>query len=365
MPKLPSGPRVSEPTTGVPVRTTSARLSGSTTGGAGAPNARAVLNSGLPSGAANRIARHSGRAARTRRAQRCAAARSTSVGADRLGERERLQRRDRQPQLGVDRGRERARQVERRLLGLPPLLLEQRLQRDPRHQRERQDRHRGEKQEPAGQRDGLHRAPVSERPRPEDQPRPRRKPASSSSIRLRRSPCAEHPARVLGRQPADRRRGLRARRRRARPRRADVVGELLGPLGADDHARHRRLVQQPGERDLRHRDAARLGDRRASRRCSRRRAPGRPAGSRSAVRRRPRSPAGRGRTCRSAGRRRAGSRPSGRGPRSAASARARARGRGRRSCSRPAGSRSAPRPSRSEMPSAFTICHAAQFETPT
>src|SRR5215472_1993444 len=70
----------------------------------------------------------------------------------------------------------------------------------------------------------------------------------------------QHPARVLGRQLA----------RRVEPRelvgsqldlgRADVVGKLLGLLRADDDARDGRLVQQPGERDLRDRDVARVRD---------------------------------------------------------------------------------------------------------
>ena len=87
-------------------------------------------------------------------------------GADRFGQRERFQRRHREPQLGVDRGGERAREVERRLLGLPALLLEQRLQRDAGHQRQRQDRHRGKQEETAAKRDRMRRqAPISGRRR--------------------------------------------------------------------------------------------------------------------------------------------------------------------------------------------------------
>ena len=87
-------------------------------------------------------------------------------GADRFGQRERLQRRHREPQLGVDRGGERTREVERRLLGLPALLLEKLLKRDAGHQRQRQDRHRSEQQETAAQGDQAHRqAPISRRRR--------------------------------------------------------------------------------------------------------------------------------------------------------------------------------------------------------
>jgi hypothetical protein len=47
---------------------------------------------------------------------------------------------------------------------LAALLLEQRLKRDAGHQRERQDRHRGQQQETAAQRNRVHRqAPISRR----------------------------------------------------------------------------------------------------------------------------------------------------------------------------------------------------------
>ena len=82
---------------------------------------------------------------------------------DPVGQRERLQGRDRQAQLGIDAGRERARKVERRLLGLAPLLVEERDQRHTGHQRERQDRDRDEQQQPMAQRHRLHRAPISDR----------------------------------------------------------------------------------------------------------------------------------------------------------------------------------------------------------
>ena len=77
--------------------------------------------------------------------------------AERVGERQRLQRRDGQSDLGVDGGRERARQVARRLLGLRALLLDERVQGDPRHHRQRQDRHAGEQEKSAPKRDRPHR----------------------------------------------------------------------------------------------------------------------------------------------------------------------------------------------------------------
>ena len=78
-----------------------------------------VLKSGTPAGVASSTARHSGRA-REHAPRQLVRVGEIDVGRrpERLGERQRLQRRDRQAQLGVDRGRERARQVERRLLGL-------------------------------------------------------------------------------------------------------------------------------------------------------------------------------------------------------------------------------------------------------
>ena len=72
LPKLPSGPRVSEPITGARVRATSSRLPRSLTCGGGAPIGVAVLKSGSPAGVASRTARHSGRVARTRCADSCA-----------------------------------------------------------------------------------------------------------------------------------------------------------------------------------------------------------------------------------------------------------------------------------------------------
>jgi hypothetical protein len=45
------------------------------------------------------------------------------------------------------------------------------------------------------------------------------------------------------------------------PRRSEVVAELVDGLGADDDAHRHLPVQQPGERDARHRAVVALGDR--------------------------------------------------------------------------------------------------------
>ena len=150
--RVACGPRISGPTTGARTRATSSMLAASMTFGSVVPTGVAVLKSGMPEGVARSTARHSGRLARTRREVSRAWTRSTSAagraGSVRASD---LQRRDRQAQLGVDRGCQGAREVERRLLGLLSLLPEQGMQRDARHQRQRQDRHRREQQQAAAQ----------------------------------------------------------------------------------------------------------------------------------------------------------------------------------------------------------------------
>jgi hypothetical protein len=78
--------------------------------------------------------------------------------------------------------------------------------------------------------------------------------AASASCRRRTSPLAhQHPAGVFGRQAAHRVELLQLVGAQADLRGRQVVGQLIGPLGTDDHAGDRRLVQQPGQGDLRHR----------------------------------------------------------------------------------------------------------------
>src|SRR5260370_41190866 len=72
----------------------------------------------------------------------------------------------------------------------------------------------------------------------------------------------QHPARIFGPKRADlvERRDLRCAQRQFGG--GKIVVELLNRLGSDDHAHHPLALQEPGERDPRHRRLMRLGDRR-------------------------------------------------------------------------------------------------------
>lgn len=70
----------------------------------------------------------------------------------------------------------------------------------------------------------------------------------------------DHPAGIVGRQSTN---GVKTRklvRGKKDINRAEVVFELFDPFGADDDACDMRLGEEPGKRDLRHRDTASLGN---------------------------------------------------------------------------------------------------------
>ena len=70
----------------------------------------------------------------------------------------------------------------------------------------------------------------------------------------------QHPARILSRQRADRVKPRQFIIIQGNAGRREVIGELLSALRANNHAAYRRLMQQPGQRDLRHRNTLRIGN---------------------------------------------------------------------------------------------------------
>src|SRR5262249_8964905 len=74
---------------------------------------------------------------------------------------ERLEHRDRAPELGVDTGRQRPSQLEADALGLDPLLLEEKVEPDGRHGGDGDDAGRGEHEEPSAERNRRHRQGVA------------------------------------------------------------------------------------------------------------------------------------------------------------------------------------------------------------
>jgi len=73
--------------------------------------------------------------------------------------------------------------------------------------------------------------------------------------------AGKHPLRIFDREAADLIEALEVVGAEGDVDGAEVVGQLIGVLGADDHAGDGGLMQEPGEGDLRHRGVEFLGHR--------------------------------------------------------------------------------------------------------